>query len=87
MSLELVTDAAGPGQFAASNLIAGDIEIPGKRCKLHVGARGLEDHRLGNLAQPDVFVEVAIQTDRAGDIFDVHAVDVTGDVDVSGDLR
>src|SRR5580704_15892043 len=84
--LGAATDAAGAGQLAATYFIAGDVEISRQRRELHVGARSLEDYRLRNLAQPDVFVEIAVQTDRAGDVLDVYAVDVTGDLDVAGDL-
>src|SRR3954463_7053774 len=79
-------NAARARQFISADLVAGYVEIARDGSKLHVGAGRLEDDRLRNLAEADVFVEVAIQANCTGDLFNGCAVDSSAGVDVAGNL-
>ena len=77
---------AGTGKVAAPNLVAGNLDVAGHGSNLHVGARSLEGHGLGDLAEANVVVEIAIQMYRSGNLIDGDVVDMAVHVHIAGDL-
>ena len=75
-----------PAHVGGPQSVAGNLQVARHRGQRNVGTRGLELHCLGDLAQPDVVEEVAIQPHRALHVLQRDIVNAAIDVDVASDV-